>query len=150
MKTKELSKLSRLEILELLLEQSKEVERLNQEINELKEKVENKPVISNELGSLAEVSLEINSILENAQKAADIYLNNVKQMNRRQVIEPVDEDIYQKSQDMLAQTQYECERLKEETRKECKLIIDKARQEVQNEWLEFNRYKQKNMFNKKL
>ena len=78
MTDKELRKLKRIEILELLLEQSRENERLRAEIEEMKKKLEDREIAIKESGSIAEAALKLNGIFEAAQKAADQYLENLK------------------------------------------------------------------------
>lgn len=94
MKTnRELKKLNRIELLELLLAQSKEIDRLNQEITRLNGELEKQKALQQETekrledrrlrleetGSMAEAALSVFHVLEDAQKAADLYLENVRQ-----------------------------------------------------------------------
>ena len=85
MQQKDLSKLSRLDLLELLIEQSKEVERLNNEMMEMKEQLENREIAVDRAGTLAEASLELSGIFDAAQKAADKYLENVRLMEEKNI-----------------------------------------------------------------
>ena len=80
MTEQKLRKLSRMELLEMLLEQSKEVERLRQENQRLAEQLENRRIMIDEAGSIAEAAMELNQIFETAQKTADQYLQNVRQL----------------------------------------------------------------------
>lgn len=57
--------------------QSKEIDRLKQELIETQQKLENKQIIIQEAGSLADAALKLTKIFEEAQKAADIYLKNI-------------------------------------------------------------------------
>lgn len=86
---RELKKLSRAELLEMLLEQSKEVERLTNEVNKLKEALENKELLIKQSGSIAEASLKLTNIFQEAQKAADMYIENTQKMEeeKQRVIE---------------------------------------------------------------
>ena len=86
---RELKKLSRAELLEMLLEQSKEVERLTNEVNNLKEALEKKEILLKESGSIAEASLKLTNIFQEAQKAADMYIANTQKMEeeKQRVIE---------------------------------------------------------------
>ncbi|MEE1126510.1 MAG: DNA repair protein [Acutalibacteraceae bacterium] len=78
MTDKELRKLSRSELLEMLLIQSKEVERLKNELEEANRKLEDRRIILQESGSIAEAALKLNDIFEVAQKAANQYLESIK------------------------------------------------------------------------
>ena len=78
MKEKELKRLSRTELLEIMLEQQKEIDRLRQELEECKGKLKEREIILRESGSIAEAALRLNGIFEAAQKAIDQYSYNMK------------------------------------------------------------------------
>lgn len=78
MKEKELRHLSRMDLLEMLLEQSKEVERLQKELETVKKQLEDRRIMEQEAGSIAEASLRLNKVFEAAQQAADQYLENIR------------------------------------------------------------------------
>ena len=78
MTEKELRRLSRTDLLEMLLEQSKEVQRLQQELEETKQKLEDRRLMEKEAGSIAEAALRINKVFEAAQQAADQDLENIR------------------------------------------------------------------------
>ncbi|MBR3552195.1 MAG: DNA repair protein [Clostridia bacterium] len=81
MTKKELKRMNRRRLLKLLLEVERENETLRKENETLTQKLENKELIISRAGSIAEASLQINEVFAVAQKAADQYLMNVKQMN---------------------------------------------------------------------
>lgn len=81
MTDKELHKLSRRELLEMLLEQSKETDRLRARVQELEKALENKYMALENAGSIAEASLMLNGVFEAAQAAADQYLANIQRKN---------------------------------------------------------------------
>ncbi|MBQ1311279.1 MAG: hypothetical protein IIY55_05450, partial [Blautia sp.] len=78
MTQKELKKLKRGELLELLVTHSKEIDRLTKELEEANRELADRRVLIDNSGSIAEASLAIYKVLENAQKAADLYLENVQ------------------------------------------------------------------------
>lgn len=73
-----LKKLSRLEILELFLKQSEELEKVKEELRLAKEELEERRIAISEAGSIAEAALKLSGIFEVAQEAANEYLDNVK------------------------------------------------------------------------
>ncbi|SCA90599.1 FIG01118867: hypothetical protein [Streptococcus macedonicus] len=77
MNERTLKQLKKIELYEILLAQSKEIDRLKQELIETQQKLENKQIIIQEAGSLADAALKLTKIFEEAQKAADIYLKNI-------------------------------------------------------------------------
>ncbi len=90
MTDKELKRLSRRELLEMLLEQSRLLDSRQAEIDRLKAELENKNILLENAGSIAEAALKISGVFEAAQRAADIYLESVKQT--RESESHVDED----------------------------------------------------------
>ena len=82
MTDKELKKLSRAELLELLLIQTKEVERLQNELEDTKKRLEDKNIIIEESGSIAEAALKLNGVFEAAEKAAQQYIDNMKRLSK--------------------------------------------------------------------
>lgn len=78
MTDKELRKLSRAELLEMLLEQTKRIEALKAELELKNKELENRRIMIEKAGSIAEASLRLNEVFEAAQKAADQYLYNIK------------------------------------------------------------------------
>ncbi|MDD6106562.1 MAG: DNA repair protein [Ruminococcus sp.] len=78
MTEKELRRLSRMDLLEMLLEQSKEVEQLRAELETVKKQLEDRRIMEQEAGSIAEAALRLNKVFEAAQQAADQYLENIR------------------------------------------------------------------------
>lgn len=76
---KDLRKLTRQELLELLLEQGKELEKLRGELKDAKDELADRSIRIHETGSIAEAAMELSGIFEAAQKAADLYLDNIRQ-----------------------------------------------------------------------
>ena len=78
MTNKELRRLSRRELLELLIEQGKKAERLQEQLDEANAKLLSREIQVASAGSIAEAALRLNHIFEDAQAAADQYLESVK------------------------------------------------------------------------
>jgi len=80
MNEKDLKKLKRVEMLEMLYEQQKQIEDLEKENKELKNYLRKKTIILKEVGSIANASLALTNIFEEAQKAADTYLKSIAEI----------------------------------------------------------------------
>ncbi len=78
---KELRKLKRSDLLELMLLQSEEIDRLREELDRTKQQLEEKTVRIQQAGSIAEAAVQISGLLNAAQEAADIYLQSIKQIH---------------------------------------------------------------------
>ena len=75
MTEKELKKLNRYQLLELLILQTQKADQLQQELNTVRAQLEEQNIRLSKLGSIAEASLQVSGIFEAAQKAADMYLD---------------------------------------------------------------------------
>ena len=78
MTEKELRKLGRAELLELLLEQAREFEALEQRLNAAEAALQSQQLQLETCGSIAEASLKLNGVFEAAQKAAEQYQQDRK------------------------------------------------------------------------
>ena len=81
MDAKELSRLSKTDLLELMLEMSRENDRLKRKIAVYEKVVNDNKIEIEESGSIAEAALKINGVFEAAQAAADQYLDNIIRMH---------------------------------------------------------------------
>ena len=87
MTDKELKKLNRAQLLELLIDQSREIDRLQTALEEANKKLEMRELRMEQCGSIADASLAITEIFERAQEAADLYLAEAKRCMNRAVDE---------------------------------------------------------------
>ena len=87
MTDKELHKLSRTELLEIMLQQQKEIERLQDELEKAKSLIESRKMLMRKAGSIADAALKISEVFEAAQNAADRYLMSVKASAEHGVLE---------------------------------------------------------------
>ncbi len=86
MKEKDLRRLKRVELLDMLIEQGRLVEAQEEEIRKLKEqceeltrRLEDRRIDLEKTGSIAEASLRIANVFMAAEDAAKIYLENLRQ-----------------------------------------------------------------------
>ena len=78
MTDKQLKRLNRSKLLQMLLEIERENETLRARNEELEAKMRKRELQLAESGSIAEAALKLNGIFEAAQKAADQYVYNVQ------------------------------------------------------------------------
>ena len=81
MDAKELSRLSKTDLFELMLEMSRENDHLKRKISVYEKVVNDNKINIEESGSIAEAALKINGVFEAAQAAADQYLDNIIRMH---------------------------------------------------------------------
>lgn len=84
MTKQDLKKLSRSDLLELLLEQTKENERLQATLTEANRKLADREIMLDQAGSIAEATLKLNGVFEAAQQACDQYIENIHRLHARQ------------------------------------------------------------------
>ncbi|EID18438.1 hypothetical protein [Streptococcus anginosus] len=82
MEQKELRKLRRVDLLELLVTQAKENEQLRQQVQKLQAELNSRKILVEKAGSIADASIALNKLFETAQATADQYLENIKRMEQ--------------------------------------------------------------------
>ncbi|MBQ8975462.1 MAG: hypothetical protein IJ072_07070 [Oscillospiraceae bacterium] len=84
MNERELRRLSRADLLEILVRQGERIQTLESELAQARAGLENREIKLREVGSIAEASLRLNDVFNAAEKAAKQYLDNVKAVSDRQ------------------------------------------------------------------
>lgn len=82
MEQKELRKLRRVDLLELLVTQAKENEQLRQQVQKLQAELNSRKILVEKAGSIADASIALNKLFETAQATANQYLENIKRMEQ--------------------------------------------------------------------
>lgn len=82
MTDRELRKLSRAELMQMLLEQSREIELLRKQLDAAQAALETRMIHTLEAGTMAEAALKLNGVFEAADAACKEYLENIKKLNR--------------------------------------------------------------------
>ena len=80
MTEKELRRLSRRELLEMLITRTIENERLTEELQQARKELSDRKLIQDRVGSMAEAALQLNGVFEAADRAAREYLGNIRRM----------------------------------------------------------------------
>lgn len=86
MTEKELRRLSRADLLEMLIDQSKELQELRKETEQLRAELQKREIAISQAGSIAEASLMLNGVFEAAQAACQEYVENTCKLYGRQEI----------------------------------------------------------------
>ena len=140
MTDKEFKKLKRGDLLEVLLEQSKSIDDLKIQLQEkddriafLNKKLEERKIDIQEAGTIAEASFKLNGVFEAAEKAAQQYLENLKELYDREqnIISVKEEEVENKCTAMLKATQERCDFMKENTMKECEELENSVKTRCQ-------------------
>ena len=117
-------KLKRAELLELLIEQTEENQRLTKAVKKLEEQLAQRVILMEEAGSIAEAALGLSKVFEQAQDAADRYLESVRQKEEeaRKLLQQTE----QSCQQQLEKTRAQCEEMERQTRIECEKRLAEA------------------------
>ena len=136
MTTNELKKLSRADLLEMLIEQSEEVEKLRALLTEAEVKLGQREVILNEAGSIAEASLQLNGIFEAAQYASKQYLESIQFYSAYQklVCEKRERQLKMDAERCMEDAKRQCKELETKTRHKCTEMVLRARIEAKACW----------------
>jgi len=95
MKEKELKRLSRADLLEMLIDQSKELQEVREKLQQAEEELKKREIVIGNTGSIANASLMLNSVFEAAQAACREYVENAHTFGERP--ETAGEPFYQQS-----------------------------------------------------
>ena len=114
MTDREMKKLSRSQLLEMLLTQAQEVKQLRADLELAQIKLESRQIQMTESGNIAEAALKLSGVFESAQSAADQYLQNISALSER--------------------TLENCQKMEEQTRKKCDEMVSTAEKETAAFW----------------
>ena len=83
MNQKDLRRLGRRELLEILLDLSKENEQLRERNSALEAQLQDRTLAISDVGSLAEAAMKLNGIFQAAQDACEQYIYNINLRSRQ-------------------------------------------------------------------
>ena len=109
MTEKELKKLTRYQLLELLIIQTERADKLQAALEKAERLFIDQEINISTLGSIAEASLQLHGVFQAAQDAADTYINAAKKR-----AEEIEEEAYKKSAAIITQALEEASRIKGE------------------------------------
>ena len=108
--SKELKKLSRRELVDIIYQMKKNEQQLQEEVSSLKTALQDKRIRMEEAGSVAAAALSITDVLGAAQRTADLYLHEIASMK---------EDAEKECSVMLAEARSAVDTIFEDGRKQC-------------------------------
>ena len=109
MTEKELKKLNRYQLLELLIIQTERADKLQTALEEAEQRLNAQEINISNLGSIAEASLHLKGVFDAAQEAADMYINEAKKR-----AEAIEEEAHRKGAAIIVQALEEARRIKGE------------------------------------
>ena len=130
MAEKELRRMSREELVEIIYAMQQRQQQLEQEKADLQAKLEERALKWEKAGSLAEAALSLNDVFAAAQSAADQYLESVKAGEK---------EARTQAQKITEQAQAEADKLLEDARRDAETITKQAEKEADKQWDLFRR-----------
>ena len=109
MTEKDLKKLNRYQLLELLIVQTDRADKLQAKLDIAEKQLENQELQISSLGSIAEASLQLKGVFQAAQDAADMYIEAAKKR-----AEEIEDDAHKKAAEILVQAHAQLRRIKGE------------------------------------
>lgn len=121
MTEKELKKLGRVDLLEILIEQGKEIERLKTDLEKAEAKLKERSLKIEKAGSIAEASLLINGVYEAAQESAKQYLENIENLSQKQeeICARMEAESIARCKQMEKESMTRCEKREKECEERC-------------------------------
>ena len=147
MTDKELQKLKRVDLLGILVEQGKEIDRLRAEIETLEKKLNDRTICIDKAGTIAEASFLLNGVFEAAHAAAAQYLENIQVLSERQekICAQMEEESRNKCETMEREMTEKCEIMERETMEKCEALLEEAQKGVGELWVEISHKQLENM-----
>lgn len=114
MKDRELRRLSRTDLLELLLAQRRENEQLRCILDQTQAQLADRTIRIDKAGSIAEASLQLSGIFDAAQDSCQYYMDNIRLLSERQ--------------------NEVCQQMERETKEKCDRMVMEAEMKAQQCW----------------
>lgn len=129
MNDKNLRRLSRKDLLEILLEQTKRIEELERSLEEAESQIASKKVVLSEAGTLADAALKLSDIFKVADDAVMIYKQNFEEMMKKEERQ-VRKELKETQEKMLEEVKEKCAKKIEQTENKCKKREELAEKRV--------------------
>ncbi|MBR3796795.1 MAG: hypothetical protein IKK34_12340 [Clostridia bacterium] len=128
MREKDLKRLSRADLLEMLIDQSMELQKTKKRLSAAEAKLNNRQIAIDESGSIAEAALKLNGMFEAAQASCEQYMENIRLLSGRQeaICRRHEEESERKAAARLAETERRCAAMEAETRAKCARLLEMA------------------------
>ena len=128
MKEQNLRKLTRTELLEMLIQQGEELEELQLRVQDQQLQLESRKLQMEQAGSIAEAALNISGVFAAAEAAAAQYLESIKEHYEKQ------EAYTEEARALLKNTRIQCAEMQAKTAAECEKMVQKAKKEALAYW----------------
>jgi len=132
MTDKELKRLGRAELIDIMFELQRRCDEYDAEIDALKSELEEKEICISKAGSIAEAALQLNGVFEAAQAAANQYLASIRAAGRS--TEACIAQAEQQKASILADAMEQADEIVAAAERKAQQIEQEARARAQSEW----------------
>ncbi len=142
MTDKEVKKLKRTELLEMLIEQTEENEKLKSANEALREQLAQRTITLENAGSIAQAALQVTKIFSEAQDSADRYLESIRakeaamealaaqrEKETADKCAAAEQEVRARCEKAVEEAKSRCEELEKHTREKCEQMIADAKRE---------------------
>ncbi|MGM9590621.1 MAG: hypothetical protein ACI3V0_10680 [Faecousia sp.] len=135
MTDKELRKLSRSELLEMLIAVTDENEKLKSRLEQAENRLQDRSIAIDQAGSIAEAALMLNGVFQAAEDAAQQYLENIRNLSSRQdaICRDIQAKAEQEAAEIVREAQQYSERAKAEADASKRRFIEMASELLKNQ-----------------
>ena len=136
MKDKDLKRMSRAELLELLIDKTRENETLHAQLDEALAQLDDRMLRVEKAGTMAEAALLVNGVLDAAQRAGQQYMENMRERWRQQeeTCTKLEEESRAQADQLLMETRQRCRKMEQDTQQRCAELYRVAEQEANGKW----------------
>lgn len=126
MTERELRRLSRTDLLELLVAQRRENEQLRCILDQTQAQLADRTIQIDKAGSIAEASLQLSGIFNAAQDSCQYYLDNIRLLSERQsqVCQQMEQETKEKCDRMVAEAELKAQQCWENCSVKIKQLVD--------------------------
>jgi len=134
MKEKELRSLSRADLLQMLIDQSTEVQELRSRLAEAEAELERREIAVSRAGTMAEAALLLNGVLEAADRACAQYIENMELRSQSGSLDKQSVQKARKAEQLLQESLRRCAEKEEQTEQRCQEMLAQAQKQSQAYW----------------
>ena len=131
MTDKELRRLGRPELIEIIYQLEKSQEESRQEIARLQARLQDRTLRLSEAGSIAQAALQVNGVMEAAQAAADQYVP--AEADRQQARTELS-DAQARAERLVADAQTQADAILSDAQAQARTVTDQAEQHARDHW----------------
>lgn len=137
----DIKKLSRGDLLEIVFNQYNEIQELRRKLSATEHALNQKEIVIDHAGSIAEAALQLNGVFESAQAASQQYLENIQLLSERQerICSKLEKESRAQARLRIEEAEKYSLQLIEETKIECAEMKAKAKAESDVYWDEVSK-----------